>query len=96
MDPVEITGIEHHGAKRRIDQALTGTDAKGERAPDKVRNRPLDKLTFKTVERDEDTGEVVGFGLLSVAPEYVIGVGTDSEGKIEFEGIEEDEAEEEE
>lgn len=64
LDPVELAEDESYNkARARGNQALTGTDGKGERDASK----PMHKLSFKTA-----TG-----GRISINPEKFIGVGSD-------------------
>jgi hypothetical protein len=69
LDPVELADDESFNkARSRGNQSLTGTNSKAEKeSDDKRRNRPMDKLTFKTA---------VG-GRISINPEKFIGVGSD-------------------
>jgi len=77
MEPVEIDA-NFNLVRHRINQAITGTTQDGSKADDKTRNRPLHKLTFKTIVRDED-GDVIAFGRIAPTPDNVIGVGSDEE-----------------
>lgn len=64
LDPVELAEDESFNkARSRGNQALTGTNGKGERDP----SLPMHKLTFYTAEG----------GRISVNPEKFIGVGSD-------------------
>ena len=69
LDPVELADDESFNkARSRGNQSLTGTNSRAEKeSDDKRRNRPMDKLTFKTA---------VG-GRISINPEKFIGVGSD-------------------
>lgn len=69
LDPVELAEDESFTkAVSRGNQALTGTNHKAEKeSNDKRRNRPMNKLTFKTAEG----------GRISINPEKFIGVGSD-------------------
>jgi hypothetical protein len=68
MEPVEVEE-SFNLVRQRLNQAITGTNRDGVKADDKERNRPLHKLSFKTTEG----------GRISVAPEHLIGVGSDSD-----------------
>ena len=65
LDPVELAEDESFNkARRRGNEALTGTNGKGE----SDRSNPLHKLTFYTADG----------GRISVNPEKFIGCGSDS------------------
>lgn len=69
LDPIELAEDESFNkARSRGNQSLTGTNSRAEKeTDDKRRNRPMDKLTFKTAEG----------GRISINPEKFIGVGSD-------------------
>lgn len=84
LDPIELAPEEtFNKAKSRGNQALTRTNHDG--SQDKG-NKPMDKLTFKTVDEDSPTG----IGRVTINPEKFIGVGSDTakDEKIEDEGDE--------
>ena len=67
LDPVALADDESFNkAKGRGNQALTGTNGKGENDNESKR-KPMDKLNFKT----QDGGRI------SINPEKFIGVGSD-------------------
>lgn len=68
MEPVEVDA-SYNLVRHRINQALTGTNQDGSKAEDVVRNRPLHKISFKTMEG----------GRIAIAPDAIIGVGSDTE-----------------
>lgn len=68
LDPVEVEE-SFNLVRQRINEVVTGTDRDGSKAEDKVRNRPLHKVTFKTAEG----------GRIAISPENIIGVGSDEE-----------------
>lgn len=72
LDPVELEE-SFNMVRQRVNEVVTGTDRDGSKAEDKVRNRPLHKVTFKTVQEDGSTGRI------AVSPENIIGVGSDTE-----------------
>lgn len=78
MEDIELAE-NFNMVRSRINQALTGTNNKAEKADDKTRVRPLNKLTFKTILRDEDDEDEYTIGRIAIAPEHVIGVGSDEE-----------------
>lgn len=64
LDPVELADDESFNkARARGNQALTGTNGKGDRDP----TQPMHKLSFATADG----------GRISVNPEKFIGVGSD-------------------
>jgi hypothetical protein len=77
LDPIELADDESFNkARSRGNQSLTGTNSRAEKeSDDKRRNRPMDKLSFKTAEG----------GRISINPEKFIGVGSDTI-KDEFSG----------
>lgn len=68
MEPVDVDA-SYNLVRHRVNQALTGTNQDGSKAEDVVRNRPLHKLSFRTTEG----------GRIAIAPDYIIGVGSDTE-----------------
>lgn len=79
MDPIELApGESFNKARARANQALTGTDHKGNADPN-AKKRPMHKLTFKTVVPDADNEDDFTIGRISINPEKFIGVGSDEE-----------------
>lgn len=69
LDPIELAADESFNkARSRGNQALTGTDNKGEKSEDS-RTKPMHKLSFKTAEG----------GRIAINPEKFIGVGSDED-----------------
>jgi hypothetical protein len=66
IDPVEVEE-SFNLVRQRVNEAVTGTQRDGSKADDKVRNRPLHKLTFKTVDG----------GRIAPVPENILAVGSD-------------------
>lgn len=85
LDPVELAdGESFNKARQRANQALTGTNHKGQADPD-AKKKPMDKLVFYTANEDGSVGRI------SVNPEKFIGVGSDLQKDV---GASDDEDEE--
>jgi hypothetical protein len=71
IDPVEVQE-SFNLVRQRVNEAVTGTQRDGSKADDKVRNRPLHKLTFKTLDG----------GRIAPVPENILAVGSDEERDV--------------
>jgi hypothetical protein len=68
IDPIEVEE-SFNLVRQRVNEAITGTSRDGSKAEDKIRNRPLHKLTFKTTDG----------GRIAPVPENILAVGSDTE-----------------